>query len=203
MTLPVVIASAVADVAAQAQRSLVALHNGHHGVGAGIAWGRSSRGTLVLTNHHVVAQASLAGSALRVELQDGREYPTRLLAQDAEVDLALLEVAAPDLPVAVIADSHSLRVGQLVLAIGHPWGQRGAVTAGLVSGLSQAKTDGRRGHIPVIRSDARLAPGNSGGPLVDASGAVVGINTMILGGDQGIAIPSHIASEFVKMATQA
>jgi serine protease Do len=91
-------------------------------------------------------------------------------------------------------------VGQYVLAIGHPWGQRGVVTAGLISGLSKAHTRGPRGEIEIIRSDARLAPGNSGGPLVNAWGAVIGINTLIVGGDQGIALPSHTADEFVNRA---
>jgi serine protease Do len=86
--------------------------------------------------------------------------------------------------------------------VGHPWGQRGAVTAGLISGLSKARRRGRGGEIEIIRSDARLAPGNTGGPLGDASGAVVGINTMIVGGDQGIAIPSHVACAFVEQAVK-
>jgi serine protease Do len=76
------------------------------------------------------------------------------------------------------------------------------VTAGLVSGLSKAQTRGQRGEVDVIRSDARLAPGNSGGPLIDASGAVLGINTMVVGGDQGIAIPSHVADGFVKQVVK-
>ena len=122
------------------------------------------------------------------------------MAQAPEFDLALLEIDKGNLPTALIADSHILRVGELVLAIGHPWGQRSAVTAGLVSGLSTAQTRDPNKSIEIIRSDVNLAPGNSGGPLVNASGAVVGINTMILGGDQGIAIPSHVASAFVEEA---
>lgn len=201
---PGALTEATAEIVRRVQRSLVVLHNGHHGVGAGVIWSRNgSAGAYILTNHHVVAH----GRQLRVALENGSplhsaEYPARLVATDEEIDLALLHVDASDLPPAMIADSRSLRVGQLVLAVGHPWGQRGAVTAGLVSGLSKVQTRGRRGEVEVIRSDVRLAPGNSGGPLINASGAVVGINTMIVGGDQGIAIPSHVASAFVEQAVK-
>jgi serine protease Do len=195
------LAEATSEVVQRVQRSLVVLHNGHHGVGAGIIWGNNHNhqrhdSTLILTNYHVIAH----GRRLRAELEDGTEYPARLLAQAPEFDLALLEIDKGDLPAALIADSHILRVGELVLAIGHPWGQRSAVTAGLVSGLSTAQTRNPHKTIEIIRSDVSLAPGNSGGPLVNANGAVVGINTMILGGDQGIAVPSHVASAFVEEA---
>jgi serine protease Do len=200
-SLPGALTDAVADAAEEVvqrvQRSLVVLHNGRHGVGAGVIWGLSGDlGAYILTNNHVVAH----GRQVRAALENGIEIPTRLVATDEEIDLALLQVEASGLPPAMIADSRALRVGQLVLAIGHPWGQRGAVTAGLISGLSKAQTRGRRGEVEIIRSDVRLAPGNSGGPLVNASGAVVGINTMIVGGDQGIAIPSHVAGAFVEQA---
>jgi serine protease Do len=192
------LAEATSEVVQRVQRSLVVLHNGHHGVGAGIIWGNNQRrnSSLILTNYHVIAH----GRQLRAELEDGTEYPARLLAQAPEFDLALLEIDQGNLPAALIADSHMLRVGELVLAIGHPWGQRSAVTAGLVSGLSTAQTRDPDKSIEIIRSDVNLAPGNSGGPLVNANGAVIGINTMILGGDQGIAVPSHIASAFVEQA---
>lgn len=96
-----------------------------------------------------------------------------------------------------IGDSTQLRVGELVFTLGHPWGQRNAASFGIVSQLGNAQTRGRRGLIPIIRTDARLAPGNSGGPLLNAAGEVVGINTMIVGGNQGIAIPSAVALDFV------
>jgi serine protease Do len=202
--LPEALTEATAQIVRRVQDSLVVLHNGRRGVGAGVIWGQSSsKGTFILTNYHVVAH----GRQLRAALEGGApynstEYPAHLVAADEEIDLALLHIQANDQQAAIIADSRRLRVGQLVLAVGHPWGQRGAVTAGLISGLSKAQTRGRRGEIEVIRSDARLAPGNSGGPLVDASGAVVGINTMIVGGDQGIAIPSHVARAFVEQAVK-
>jgi serine protease Do len=195
---------ATEQVVSRARRSLVVLHNGRHGIGAGVIWECSDgAGAFILTNQHVLAH----GRTVRVALADhtrmqSAEYPARLVAMEDEIDLALLHIEANDLPTAVIADSRKARIGQLVLAVGHPWGQRGVVTAGLISGLSKAQTAGRRGEVDVIRSDAHLAPGNSGGPLIDASGAVLGINTMIVGGDQGIAIPSHIADAFVKQANK-
>jgi serine protease Do len=203
-TLPAALTEATAQIVRGVRRSLVVLHNGRQGVGAGVIWGCSGdTGAYIVTNYHVVAH----GRQLRAALEEGAslqssEYPARLLATDEEIDLALLYIEAKDLAPALIADSRCLQVGQLVLAVGHPWGQRGAVTAGLISGLNKAQTRGRRGEIDIIRSDAHLAPGNSGGPLVDASGAVVGINTMIVGGDQGIAIPSHVASAFVEQTVK-
>ncbi len=181
----------------QARDSLAALHNGRHGMGAGIVWASDERGAYVLTNQHVVTHGRALRASLPGTLAGEREYPARLLAQDEEIDLALLHIEAPDAPPARIGDSRRLRIGELVLAVGHPWGQRGVVTLGLVSGLLQASTQGPRGRVDVIRSDARLAPGNSGGPLVNAAGDVVGINTLIVGGDQGIALAAHVAAEFV------
>ena len=188
LTLPLV--DAIAEVVQRVQRSLVVLNNGRRGFGAGIIW---SRDGLILTNHHVIAHGRT-----RVGLADGSEHPAEPVASDPEIDLALLRIEARELPAALVADSRNLRVGQLVLAVGHPWGQRGVVTAGLISSLGKAQTRGKRGQVDIIRSDARLAPGNSGGPLVNAAGAVVGINTMIVGGDQGIAVPSHVASSFIE-----
>jgi serine protease Do len=152
---------------------------------------------LVLTNNHVV---STRWDRALVTLWDNRELEAQVVARDEEVDLALLRVAGDDLTPAIVGDSTDLRVGALVFAFGHPWGQRNSATAGIVSYLTTAETRGPRKLIPVIRTDARLAPGNSGGPLVNAAGEVVGINTMIVGGDQGFVIPSAVAQEFVFQA---
>jgi serine protease Do len=171
------------------RRSLVVLRNGHHGYGAGVVWRRDG---LIVTNNHVVGKnRTFAVTA------DGGEYPIKVAARDPDIDLALLKIDAEGLPAAETSDSRTLRVGEIVMAVGHPWGQRGAVTVGCISALSTARTKGERGTVEIIRSDAHLAPGNSGGPLVDASGSVIGINTMVVGGDQGIAVPSHIVQEFV------
>jgi serine protease Do len=186
---PLVDASAAIAVA---RPSVVAVFGRKHGAGAGILW---SADGLVVTNRHVVSRRM--GSA-RILLADERQLEAELIATDDEVDLALLQVQAGDLPAARIGDSNKLRVGEMVFTLGHPWGQRNAASFGIVSQLGKAETRGERGSIPVIRTDARLAPGNSGGPLINASGEVVGINTMIIGGDQGIAIPSSVAIDFVK-----
>ncbi|MCH7662485.1 MAG: trypsin-like peptidase domain-containing protein [Chloroflexi bacterium] len=143
------------------------------------------------------------GSALTRRLLDAakeNQLEIVLLARDPEVDLALLRIDAAGLQPLSIGDSTQVRVGELVFALGHPWGQRAAVTAGIVSHLSNVQTSGRRGLIPIIRTDAHLAPGNSGGPLVNAVGEVIGINTMIVGGDQGVAVPSAVAVDFVETA---
>jgi serine protease Do len=191
---------ALAELADRARRFLVVVHNGRYGAGAGVVW---RQGGYVVTNYHVIA-----GGKARIGLLDGRVLPTRLVAHEAEIDLALLQVEAAngelhDLFPAPIADSRGLLVGQIVVAIGHPWGQRGVMTAGIISGLGEARTQGKRKTLPVIRTDAELAPGNSGGPLVNAAGGVIGINTLIVGGDQGVAIPSHVVDAFVEASLNA
>lgn len=191
------LAKAASEVIRRVERVLVVLQNGHHGVGAGIIWSRDPAGNaLVLTNHHILGRSPV----LQAGLQDGTSYTAEVVSKDRTIDLALLRMEHQGLPTASIADSRLLRVGQLVFAVGHPWGQRNAVTTGMISSLARMRVQGSPGEIDVIRSDARLAPGNSGGPLVNANGAVIGINTMILGGDQGIALASHVASNFVREA---
>lgn len=197
------LAPAAAEMVRRVQTSLVALRPAGtrrrqpNGVGAGIIWtGDGVNRAYILTNSHVTQ----GSGSLDVSLEDGREIQGKLVAEDAELDLALVQVEQDGIPPAEIGDSDRLRIGQLVLAVGHPWGQRGVVTAGVFSGRILAQTRGPRSRIDLIRSDARLAPGNSGGPLIDASGQVIGINTLIVGGDQGLAIPSRLAAEFVDTA---
>ena len=175
------------ELVQQVLPSLVVVRGHRFGSGAGIVWDANG---LILTNNHVVGRRLPI-----VVLQNDQEYESRLLARDPDVDLALLSIDATDLtplkPVSV-----SPRVGEMVFAFGHPWGQRNAVTRGIVSALVSAQN--RRGDkLPVIRSDAPLAPGNSGGPLVNASGEVVGINAMIIGGDQSVSIAASVARDFV------
>jgi len=170
--------------------SLVVLRGHRWGAGAGIIW---SADGLILTNNHVVGRHTPI-----VKLQDDGEYESRLLARDPHVDLALLSIEASGLSPLVPAPALP-RVGEMVFAFGHPWGQRNSVTRGIVSATLTAKT--RHGkEIPIIRSDVPLAPGNSGGPLVNVRGEVIGVNAMIMGGDQSIAIPISVVNEFVKRA---
>ncbi len=170
--------------------SVVQVSSGRRGQGAGVIWQRDG---MIMTNHHVIAYA---GPRLEVQLQDGRRLAAHPLASNPGLDLALLEVEARDLPAAPIGDSQGLRIGELVFAIGHPWGQRDVLTAGIISGLGTVEVAGGRWQAQYLRSDVRLAPGNSGGPLLNARGEVVGINAMIFGGDLAVAIPSHVAKQW-------
>ena len=175
------------DLVQRVMPSLVIVRGRRFGAGAGIVWDANG---LILTNNHVVGRHTP-----HVILQNDREYESRLIARDPDVDLALLSIDAADLtPLKPV--SASPRVGEMVFAFGHPWGQRNTVTRGIVSALVSAQN--RRGDtLPVVRSDAPLAPGNSGGPLVNAKGEVVGINAMIIGGDQSVSIAASVAMDFV------
>jgi serine protease Do len=167
--------------------SLAVVRGHRFGAGAGIVW---SADGLILTNNHVVGRRTPL-----VTLLDDGEYESRLLARDPDVDLALLKIDAAGLTPLEPAPV-SPRVGEMVFAFGHPWGQRNSVTRGIVSALIAARTRGGV-NLPVIRSDAPLAPGNSGGPLVNAHGQVIGINAMIMGGDQSLSIAISAARGFV------
>jgi serine protease Do len=168
--------------------SLVVVRSARRAAGAGIVWRKDG---IILTNSHV-----LNGRSPHVLLPDGRELSAHLIARDPQVDLALLSLPVAPLVEIRQAAPGDLRVGQLVFAIGHPWGMRGYVTAGVLSGFGQAQIRSADRPVPILRTDAALAPGNSGGPLVDTQGALLGLNTMIVGGDQGVAIPLQVLQAF-------
>ena len=180
----------------EAQRSVVEVAGGGRGGGAGVVWDAG----LVLTNDHVLPKGRRGGGA-RVTLHDGRTFGAEVVKRSRELDLALLRSRdAGDLPAAPIGDSDALRVGELVYAIGHPWGNPGAVTAGIVGGLGvsggRARWRRRGSGARYIFSDVVLAPGNSGGPLLNAGGEVVGINATIFG-RTALSIPSNAATAWV------
>jgi serine protease Do len=150
----------------------------------------------VVTNHHVVP-----GDSAAVILGDGREFQAEVRARDPEHDLALLKVDAR-LTAAEPGDSRGVRVGSLAFAIGNPWGQRGTVTSGIVLGNGPATEENPAHLADVVRADLRLAPGNSGGPMTDTRGRVIGINSMISGG-MAVAIPVHTVVAFVEQALES
>jgi len=182
---------ALSNVGEILRRITVAVRNGARSHGSGVIW---SHHGLIVTNAHVVS-----GGEPVVELWDGRALPARILQHDPARDLAALEISAPGLPAAIPADPGDVKPGALVLAIGHPFGVRSALSLGV---LHSAALKGRGPRARWLRADLRLAPGNSGGPLADVAGRVLGLNTMIVDG-LAYAISSNAVSRFLTTADRA
>jgi S1-C subfamily serine protease len=182
----------VVDVADQLRPAVVNLRVGHGsrgGSGSGVLFAPDG---FLLTNHHVVQ----GSRTVRVRLSDGTELGGRVVGNDPWTDLAVVQADGAGLPYAKFGDSAALKVGQLVVAIGSPLGFESTVTAGVVSALGRTLRS-VSGHLVdnVIQTDAALNPGNSGGPLVDSRGRVIGINTAVIQPAQGIcfAVPVNTA----------
>lgn len=182
---------ALVELVERVQPGIVQVRRGDRGAGTGIVWRADG---YIITNYHVVAGN---GIAIQVLLNDGRTFDAEVVQSNPRLDLALLKIPANDLKAIPAGDSSKLRVGELVFAIGHPWGQRYVVTAGIFSKMSEVKLRGSEEAIHYIQSDVLIAPGNSGGPLLNADGEVVGINAMIFGGDLAVSIPGNVVSTWL------
>lgn len=192
----------LAGVVDRARESLVEISNGRRGHGAGTIWHPDG---LIVTNAHVVHVQSP-----KVTLPDGRELPAKLLAHDPNLDIAALKVDATNLPTVTLGESTKLRAGEWVLALGHPWGVEGAATGGIVIGVGSdwpelpraGRNDSRVSAAPSggewLVASLHLRPGHSGGPMVDAQGRLVGINTMMAGPGVGVAVPVHVVKRFLQ-----
>jgi serine protease Do len=163
-----------------------------HGIGSGVI---VTKDGYILTNNHVVEGAE----EVKVAMQDGREFTAKVVGRDPKSEVAVIKIDAKDLPVVPMADSDKVEVGDVVLAVGNPFGIGQTVTTGIVSATGRAGTMGLD-YEDFIQTDAAINPGNSGGALVDAEGRLIGINTAILsgsGGNMGIgfAIPTNLARD--------
>jgi len=173
------------EIAEHLRRSTVLIRPGRRGSGSGVIW--SGDGTIV-TNAHVAHDSNA-----HVQLWDGREFVGTVTARDPRRDLVSLRINASNLPAATPAGSAQLRPGELAIAIGNPMGFLGALTTGVIHAIGPVRGLGSQIW---VQASVRLAPGNSGGPLADAGGRVIGINTMVAG-RLALAIPSNVVRHFL------
>lgn len=173
------------EVGERVRRYTVLVQPGGPGSGSGVIW--NSDGTII-TNAHVAR-----GSHVEVTLWDGREFRGEVTARDSRRDLARLRIDAANLTPAVTADSSRLRPGEVVIAVGNPLGFLGAMTMGVVHAVGPLRGLGNKTW---VQAGVRLAPGNSGGPLADVQGRVIGINTMVAG-RLALAVPSNEVMRFL------
>lgn len=177
------LAAELQAVAERLRRITVQVRTDRRGDGCGVLW---SPDGLVVTNAHVARSNSLL-----VELWDGRQFGAQLRWRDPHRDLALLAVPATGLPAAAVGDVRALRPGEIVVALGHPFGLVNALSLGVVHDWTRDRAPDRW-----IRADIRLAPGNSGGPLANTAGEVIGLNTLIAGG-LAHAVPATTVQRFL------
>jgi serine protease Do len=177
--------SGLGEVGEKIRRYTVLVQPGGRGSGSGVVW---DEGGLIVTNAHVAR-----GPRAQVTLWDGRELLAKVEARDPRRDLASLRIAANGLTAAIAADSSGVRPGEVAIAVGNPLGFLGAMTMGVVHAVGPVRGLGERRW---VQADVKLAPGNSGGPLADVQGRVMGINTMVAG-RVALAIPSNEVSRFL------
>ncbi|MEW6733964.1 MAG: trypsin-like peptidase domain-containing protein [Acidobacteriota bacterium] len=182
MSIQIEFADELALLATQLRSITVQVSGRRHGSGAGIIWRTDG---LIITNSHVVPSTRAS-----VELSDGRSFDAMVAARNSQRDLVALKIDADNLMAAEIGDVSKLRTGELVFAMGNPHGVIGALAIGVLHSPSD------KGQ-PWIKADIRLAPGNSGGPLIDSHGRVIGINSMIAY-NLAVAIPSNIVENFLQ-----
>ena len=173
----------IAGIAARVSPSVVSIEvsKGNNG-GSGSGFFLDSTGH-ILTNNHVISLAATDGASIQVRLANGKTYGAKLVGRDVSYDLAVIKIKVTDAPALQLGDSDAVQVGDGVIAIGSPLGLTGTVTSGIVSAKNRPVTSGggtrESSFINAIQTDAAINPGNSGGPLVDLSGAVIGINSAI------------------------
>ena len=182
----------MADLLAAAGDAVGQVRAGGRGAGAGSVWQDRGR---IISNAHVAA-----GGPLKATLADGRTLDARLIARSEELDIAALAVDEEDLPTINLGEATRLRPGHILVALGHPWGGVGAAAAGVVIRIGSRWPEAPRARQEWIVAGIRLRPGNSGGPLLDAEGRLVGMNTMISGPGVSMAVPVHVVNRFLHKA---
>lgn len=185
----------IASVGERVLPAVVQIRNGRSGAGTGTIWHNDG---LIVTNAHVVLSRTVSQASLTVQLADGREFTPRLVAVDPERDLAVLQIDAQALPTVELGSSQQLQPGQLVFAFGFPWGVAGGATSGVVIGVGAQLGDLVSTRNEWVAASLHLRPGHSGGPMVDAAGRLIGINTLMNGPDVGVAVPVDVAKRFVQ-----
>jgi len=171
-------------------RSVVQVRDAARGAGAGTIWHNDG---LIITNAHVAR-----GGALQVALYDGRVLNATVIARDDKRDLAALSIEANDLPTIPLGNSAQLQAGQWVMALGHPWGVMNATTGGVVIGVGKNLPELPGMRQDWVVADLHLRPGNSGGPMVDVAGRLIGVNTLMTGPGVGVAVSVDAAKQFLR-----
>ena len=176
-------AGSVAEIAQRVLPSVVSIEaQSGSGGSTGSGFIIDSRG-YILTNNHVIASSAMSGGDIRVRLSDGFSYDAKVIGRDSSYDLAVIKIVAPNLKALQFGDSDEVAVGDSVIAIGSPLGLSGTVTLGIISAKDRAVTaggdDAESAFINALQTDAAINPGNSGGPLVNSTGAVIGVNSAI------------------------